>query len=100
MLYKRLSSLGVLTESQVAAHNVLEQPHTRRFHHFGDHAGQDRAHRVEALCCSAHVVEPSLIQENLLYNERRHGLGQLRASVHDSQAQGNDFRRQEEIYHI
>ena len=62
-----------------------------------DHVAEDGSHSVESLVCVANVRQPGLVQEDLLNDEDGDSLGQFGTSLHDAQAQGNDFRGQEEV---
>ena len=57
-----------------------------------DHLAEDHGDVREALIRLADVGQTRLIQQYLLKDERGHRLGQLRAALHDAQAQRNDFR--------
>ncbi len=41
-----------------------------------------------------------IIEENLLHDKDGHGLAQFRPSLHDTQAQGDDLSREEEVDHV
>ena len=64
-----------------------------------DHVAEDGADGKEALVCVADVGEPGLVEEDLLHNEDRDGLGEFRAGFHDAQAERDDLRREEEVDH-
>lgn len=41
-----------------------------------------------------------LVEEDLLHDERRDGLGKLRAHLHRAEAEGDDLRAEEEVRHL
>ena len=51
----------------------------------------------EALKGLANVREASLVQEDLLEDERGDCLGEFAPSLHDAQTEGDDLRSQEEV---
>lgn len=60
-------------------------------------AYQDEGHVGEALICVANVLEPEVVEQNLLYNEGGHRLGELCARFHDPKAERDDLRGQKEL---
>jgi len=62
-----------------------------------DHVAEHSSDREEALCCGAHIVEPDVVEEDLLHDERRDRLGELGAYLHGAEAQRDDLRREEEV---
>lgn len=89
---------NVVGEAQVAPHDVLEETHClcldKLIHHIAEHS----ADGVEAFVCVAYVREARLVEEDLLNNEDRNCLRELGSSLHDTQAKGDDFRREQEMY--
>lgn len=67
-----------------ASNYVLEQACGLLFHKLADHVAKYGADSVEAFIGSTNVVEPIIVEKNLLNYENGDGLGQLRASFHDS----------------
>lgn len=61
------------------------------------HVAENSAHGIETLIRGANVVEAVVVQKNLLHNENGHRLAELRSSLHDAEAQGNDLRRQQKV---
>lgn len=76
---------------------MLEQPHCLRLHELVDHVAQDGADGVEPLVGVADVRQAGLVEEDLLHNEDGDRLGELRARLHDAQAEGYDLGREEEV---
>jgi len=76
---------------------MLQQPDSLGIDELGDHVAQDRADRVESLVGVADVSQPCLVEEDLLDDEDRHRLGELRAGLHDTEAERNDFGGQQEV---
>ena len=76
---------------------MLEQTHSLGLDQLVDHVAKDSTNGVEPLVCVADVGQPSLVQKDFLDDENRNGFGQFRARLHDAQAQGNNFRGQEEV---
>ena len=87
----------VVAEAQVAAHDVLEEAHGLRLDELVHHVREHRADGVEALVGVADVREAGLVEEDLLHDEDRDGLGELGAGLHDSQAERDDLCRQQEV---
>lgn len=84
-------------EPEETPNNMLQETHSLLLDQLGDHVAEYRPNRVEALVGMTNISKPSIIEKYLLYDEYCNGLAQLRTSFHDPQAQGNDFRRQQEI---
>jgi hypothetical protein len=62
-----------------------------------NHIAQNSTNSVEPLVCGADVVEPAVIQENLLHDEYRHRLAKFRSGLHDAQAERDDLSGEEEV---
>lgn len=54
----------------------------------------------EAVVGLADVREAAVVEQDLLQDERGHGLAQLRARLHDAQAQRNDLGGEQEGDHL
>ena len=92
-----ISIPDVVAQAQVAPHDVLEETHClcldKLIHHVAEHS----ADGVKTFVCVAYVREARLVEEDLLHNEDRDCLGELGSSLHDTQAKGDDFRREQEM---
>ena len=77
----------VVRQTQVAPDDVFQQANRRLFSQHCHHPTQHRPHRVTPFCGGTDVTQPYLVAEDLLNNERRHGLGQLRPELHRPQAE-------------
>lgn len=86
----------IVTQSQVAPDDMLEETNRARFLDGRDHVAEHCSDGVEALVRLTHICEADVVQEDLLYDENGHCLAELGARLHDSQAQRNDFRGQQE----
>jgi hypothetical protein len=79
---------------------MLQQPHglaiDQRRHHIAQH-GPDG---IEPLVRLTDVLQPQVVEQNLLHDENRDRLGQFRSSLHDAQAQWDDLGREEEVDHV
>lgn len=76
---------------------MLEQSDSLCLDKLLDHIAQHSADCVEPLVGLTDVGESHLIEQDLLDNKDRNCLGQLRASLHDAQAEGNDLCREEKV---
>ena len=65
-----------------------------------DHVAQHGADGKEPLSGCAHVVQPNIIQQDLLHDEGSDRLGELAPDLHGPQAQRDDLRGEEEVDHI
>ena len=85
----------VVAEPQVAPDDVLEQALRGLLAGLrlaDDHVAQHGPHSEEALGGGAHIVEPDVVQQDLLDDERGDRLGQLGPDLHRAQAQRDDLR--------
>jgi len=83
---------GVFCESVVALDDVLEQAGRWLFAALGDdHVVQDSADCQESFGRFTKVVETFIIQQYFLDDERCDSLRQFGSSLHDSQAERDDF---------
>lgn len=62
-----------------------------------DHVAEHGTDSVEPLVGLADVGQPYVIEQDLLHNEDGHGLAQLRACFHYTQAQGDDLGCQQKV---
>lgn len=65
-----------------------------------DHVAQHSSDSVEALVCCTDVIQAVVVKEDLLDDEDGDSLAELRAGLHDAQAERNDLGSQEEVDHI
>lgn len=79
---------------------MLQQPHGLLIHQLRHHIAQHRPHGIEPLIRLADILQPHIIQQNLLHDKYRHGFGEFRAGLHDAQAEGDDFGGEEEVDHF
>lgn len=75
---------------------MLKQSDGLRLHEANDHVAQDGADGIKPLICGTDISQPSVIQQDLLDDEDSNGLGELTTCLHNTEAQWNDLRRQEE----
>jgi len=76
---------------------MLQKAHSLLLDQLGDHVAEYRPNGIEALVGMTDVSKSRVIEEYLLYDEYCDGLTELRPGFHDSQAQGDDFRCQQEV---
>lgn len=76
---------------------MLEQPDGLLLHQLSDHVAQNGPHGVESLVCGANISKTNIIQQNLLYNKNRHRFAQLRARLHDAEAEWDDLGGEKEV---
>jgi hypothetical protein len=62
-----------------------------------DHVAKDRTDGIEPLIGGADVVEPIVVQEDLLNDEDGDRLAQFRTCLHNSKAERDDFGSKEEV---
>lgn len=86
----------IIAQPQVASDDVLQQPDRSGLLDAADHVGEDCSHCIEALVRLTDVSKANVVKQDLLYDEDGDGLAELRSGFHDSQTEGNNFRRQEE----
>ena len=82
---------------------MFQQPLRRLLFDAFDHIIQNttnlsKAYSMQSIKGLAQVIESIFIIQDLLNNESRDSLAQLAASVHDPQAQRNDFSVDQKIY--
>jgi len=80
-----------------ATHDVLEESCRLLFDKLRDHVAQHRSNSVESLIGGTNIIQPMIIEKDLLYNEYSNRLAKLRARLHDSKAERDDFGREEEV---
>mmetsp|Transcript_28753 Transcript_28753/g.80967 ORF Transcript_28753/g.80967 Transcript_28753/m.80967 type:complete len:207 (+) Transcript_28753:575-1195(+) len=79
---------------------MLQQTDAGLLGKHGHHVAKDSPDGKEALRGGADVVQPTIIQQDFLHNERGHGFGQLTAHLHGPQAQRDYLGREQEVYDI
>jgi hypothetical protein len=95
----RNRSPGIIAQSQVAPHDVFEQPDGLSFHQLVHHIAQHGPHGIEPLIRMADIRQTRLVQQDLLNDEDRNGLRKLRTGLHDPQAKWDYLCREEEVNH-
>ena len=70
-------ALWVVTQTEVASHNMLEQAHRLRLNQLADHVTQHSNYSEESLVGMANVRQTCLVQQDLLDDENGDGLGEL-----------------------
>jgi len=96
-LPQRLSGPGVVAESQKAPDDMFQEPHRLLLDELVDHVRQHGADGVEALVGLADVLQPEVVEEDLLHDEDGDCFGELGAGLHDPQAEGDDLGCEEEV---
>jgi len=74
---ERLAGPRVVTQSEIATNNMFEESDRLRLYELIDHVAKDGTDGEKALIGVADVCEPGLIEEDLLYYEDCHRLGEL-----------------------
>ena len=95
----------MVTDPHKAPDNMFQQPLRRllfdTFHNVIKHtANLNNPYRVQSIKSLAQVIQSVLIIQNLLDNKSRDSLAELAASVHDPQAQRNDFSVDQKVDHF
>ena len=73
---------------------MFEQPDCRSLDELIHHVAKDGADGKEALISVTDIGKPGLVEEDLLHDEDRDGLGEFRAGFHDAQAERDDLGRE------
>lgn len=76
---------------------MLQQPYSLLIHQLSDHVREHGTHSIEALVRLADVLQSHIIQQDLLHDEDRDSLAQLRARLHNTKAEGDDLGGEEEV---
>lgn len=76
---------------------MLQQPHRLTLHQLIHHVAQHRPNGIEPLVRLADVGQSQVVQQDLLNDEDGDGFGEFRASLHDSEAERDDFGGEEEV---
>lgn len=93
---QRLPCPRVVAQPQVTPNHVLQQPDRLTLDNLRHHVAQHGPHCIESLVRLADVRQTHVIQQDLLNDENRDRLAELRAGLHDAKAQGNDLGGEEE----
>jgi len=72
---------------------VFEKSCRLLLHKLRDHIAEHRTNGVKSLICRTNVIQAMVIKKDFLDNEDGNGLAELRARLHDSKAQRDDFGR-------
>jgi hypothetical protein len=89
---------GFITQTEVTTDDVLEQTDGLLLDQLVDHVAKHGADGVEALVRLADVCQAGVVEKDLLDDEDGDGLAQLRARLHDAEAQGDDLGCEQEVY--
>lgn len=76
---------------------MLQQPRSLLFHELANHVAENGPNSIESLVGGTDVVQPVVVQQDLLNNEDGNSLAELGASLHDSETEGNYLGSQEEV---
>lgn len=76
---------------------MLQQPHRLTLLQLQHHVTQHRPHGIEPLISLADIIQPHVVEQNLLHDEDGHCLAEFGAGLHDAQAQGDDLGGKEEV---
>ena len=78
---------------------MFQQPNSLSLHQLVYHIAQHRPHGIEPLIRMADIRQTRLVQQDLLNDEDSNSLGELRAGLHDPQAEWDYLRREQEVNH-
>lgn len=90
----------IIAQPQVTPDDMFEQPHRLTLHNLTDHVTQHRPHRIKPLVGLADVRQSHIIQQDLLNDEDGYGLTEFRASLHDPEAERDDFGGEKESDYV
>lgn len=79
------------------ADNVLKESHRLLIDQLCHHVAQYSAHGIEALVSLANVLQPHVVQQNLLNDENGYSLAELGTGLHDTEAEWDDLGCEQEI---
>ena len=79
---------------------MLEKSCSLLLNQLRDHVAENCPDCIESFVRGAYIIQTMIIKEDFLHNEDCDSLAQLRASLHDAKAQGDDLSRKEEIDNI
>ena len=79
---------------------MLEQPYRLGLHQILDHNLKHIDDSIKPLVCVANIIQPHLVEQNLLDNKNRDRLGELGAVLHYPKTQRYDFGGEEEVDHL
>ena len=79
---------------------MLQKPCSLLFNKLRNHVAQYRSYCIKPLVCCANVVQPMIIEKNLLDDEDGDCFAKLRSSLHYAKAQRYDLSREEEVDYI
>jgi hypothetical protein len=89
-----LAGPRVVAQAKITTDDVFEQADCRSLDELIHHVAKDGADSKEALISVTDIGEPGLVEEDLLHDEDRDGLGEFRAGFHDAQAERDDLGRE------
>jgi len=95
-------SFGVFGETKVASDNVSKESLVILFvlDEVIDHMIKDSANSIESFTSLADISETIFVDQDLLDNEGSNSSGEFLASLHNSQAEGDDFSLHQEVNSI
>ena len=76
---------------------MLQEPDRLLVNELSDHVTKNGANSVESLIGLADVLQSHVIEQDLLNDEDSNGLAEFRSSLHDTEAERDDFRGEEEV---
>lgn len=76
---------------------MLQEPGSLLLHELVDHVAQNSPNSIEALVGRADVVQSVVIKKNLLHDKNGNSLAQFGTSLHDAQAQWDNFSGEEKV---
>ena len=79
---------------------MFEKPLAGLLAQLDHHLAENHCNQRKPVVCLAHVVEPSVVQKDLLHDEGGDRLAELGAAVHDPQEKRDDRGCQEEVDHL
>lgn len=79
---------------------MLQETGSLLFYQLSYHVTQNGSNGIEPLIRSTNIIQPVVIEKYLLYDKYRNGLAEFRSSFHYTEAERNDFSREQEVYNI
>jgi hypothetical protein len=82
------------------AHNMLQETGCLLLNKLRYHVAENSSNCIEPFVRSADIIQPMIIEEDLLDNEYCDGLAELGASLHNSKTEGDDLCGQQEVDNV
>lgn len=79
---------------------MLKQTNSLLLDELVDHITENRANSIETLVGLTNVRQANIVKKYFLYDKYGHGLAEFRPSLHNAQAQWDNFSCQQEVDYL